>query len=145
MQKVIRKSTANLYLRHAKLLTIVRMTVGERIKRVREGKGFSQEYMAHVLEMSQSNYHKIESGKTEKIDYKTMFKIAEVLETDLTELLPIGVHVHTNQHNYNGILIQSSKDNSELLKAKEEIIRLQAEKISYLEAELARLKNASGT
>ena len=51
-------------------------TIGSRIKRIREEKGIKQEYMAYELDISQSNY-----GRLEKQDSRlTVPKIQKLLE-----------------------------------------------------------------
>ena len=40
------------------------MNIGEKIKKVREAKGFSQKQVAVMLDMDQSQYSKIENSKT---------------------------------------------------------------------------------
>ena len=96
--------------------------------------------------MSQSNYHKIESGKTGNIDFKLSLRLADLLETGLSAFLPqAGAHTendHLKSKNYsqNGIPVQLGREGDKLLKVREEIIRLQTEKIIRLEAELAALR-----
>jgi len=73
-------------------------SLGTQIKRLRERKGLTQAYMAHALDMSQSNYHKIESGKTGNIDFKLSLRLADLLETGLSAFLPqAGAHTE-NDH-----------------------------------------------
>lgn len=40
------------------------LTLGDHIRLLRYAKGYSQEYVAYRLDISQSAYHKIESDKT---------------------------------------------------------------------------------
>lgn len=61
--------------------------VGERIKKVRENKGYSQEYLAEELKISQSSYSDLENNKT-KLDIKRLQKIATILETDIFKFTP---------------------------------------------------------
>lgn len=51
------------------------------IRSCRRGLDYSQDYVAHKLQMSQANYSKLESGKI-KIDLDLLFKISLVLERD---------------------------------------------------------------
>ena len=48
----------------------------EKIKDIRKSKGYSHEYMAHKLEMSQPAYSKIEKNET-VLSVDRLFKIAE--------------------------------------------------------------------
>jgi transcriptional regulator with XRE-family HTH domain len=65
------------------------MEVYEKIRFLRESKNWSQEEMAEKLNMSLSGYTKVERGDT-KISIPKLKKIAEVLETDLLELMCLG-------------------------------------------------------
>lgn len=47
--------------------------------------GYSQEYMAIQLDISQYAYHKIESGKT-ALKVTTLLEISEILELDVQRL-----------------------------------------------------------
>jgi len=61
-------------------------TIGQQIRLLREAKGYSQEYMADMLDMSQSAYACLESGKT-SLRVERLFQILELLETDISSLL----------------------------------------------------------
>ena len=53
--------------------------IGANIRRIREFRGYKQDYVANKLEMSQQNYSKIERGETDFTDEK-LEQIADVLE-----------------------------------------------------------------
>ena len=61
-------------------------TIGQQIRSLREAKGYSQEYMADMLEISQSTYACLESGKT-ALRVDRLFQILELLDTDIATLL----------------------------------------------------------
>jgi transcriptional regulator with XRE-family HTH domain len=63
--------------------------LGLNIRKTRESRGFSQEYVAHRLGINQSTYRKIERDAS-NISVDRLCKIAEVLDTNLTTLLDIG-------------------------------------------------------
>lgn len=63
-----------------------RNKTGENIRIIREIKGFKQDYMALMLDISQSGYAKIESGKS-SINIERLHQIAKVLEVDVNDLL----------------------------------------------------------
>jgi transcriptional regulator with XRE-family HTH domain len=65
------------------------LKLGEKIRQRRVIKGYSQEYMAFQLDISQNAYSKIEREATE-LSVKRLFRIAEILETSVFELLPAG-------------------------------------------------------
>lgn len=56
------------------------------IRNKREKLNYTQEYLAAKLGISQNAYSKIELGYT-KITVERLFQIAEILETDLIELI----------------------------------------------------------
>jgi len=56
------------------------------IRKKREQKNYTQEYLAYKLNISQNAYSKIELGYT-KITVERIFQIAEVLEITASELL----------------------------------------------------------
>jgi transcriptional regulator with XRE-family HTH domain len=60
--------------------------IGENIKRFRDLRKYSQEYMAAQLNINQSSYAKIEKGDT-KITVHRLKQIAEVLDVDMSLLL----------------------------------------------------------
>ncbi len=63
------------------------MEVLEKIKKVRQLKGWTQEKMAEKLGMSVNGYGNIERGKTAYIPPPRLKQIAEVFEMESSELL----------------------------------------------------------
>ncbi len=63
------------------------MHVGIKIRKLRELKGYSQEYVASQLGMVQTNYSKIERGETKDITVKRLEEIAKVLEVTPATIL----------------------------------------------------------
>ena len=59
-----------------------------KIRDIRKDKGYSHEYMAHLLHISQVAYSKIEKNET-KLTVERLFKIAEILETKIEDVLDI--------------------------------------------------------
>jgi|SRR5690625_770775 len=59
--------------------------VGNTIRKIREEKGITQEYMALELDVSQSNYGSLEKDD-KRLTVPKLLKIAEVLEVDITYL-----------------------------------------------------------
>ncbi|MFV8355602.1 helix-turn-helix domain-containing protein [Flavobacterium sp. XS1P32] len=56
------------------------MTVGYKIKKLREQKKISQSEMAHLLGVSQTALSHIENGLTKKLDFKFMDKVCREFE-----------------------------------------------------------------
>jgi transcriptional regulator with XRE-family HTH domain len=61
--------------------------IGELIRIQRVIKGYSQEYLANQLNMSQSAYSNLERGNTD-VSAKRLIQIAEILEVPTLALLP---------------------------------------------------------
>ena len=62
------------------------VAVAANIRRIRESKNYSQDYMAVKLGISQNAYSKIELAYS-SITLSRLFKISEVLETNLADLI----------------------------------------------------------
>lgn len=71
------------------------------IRRFRELKGYSQEYMAQELGISQSSYAKIENGST-KITIDRLQQIAEILDIEVSSLISSSKQPIFNQKNEKG-------------------------------------------
>ena len=63
--------------------------IGFTIRKVREKKGFSQEFVADKLGINQSTYGKLERDVS-SLTLDRLFQIADILEEDVTTLLDIG-------------------------------------------------------
>jgi len=63
------------------------MSLTEKIRMFRIMKGYSQEYMANELDISQNAYSRLEAGKTE-ITVRRVYQVASVLGISVYELLP---------------------------------------------------------
>jgi len=61
-------------------------TVAVNIRKIREYRNYTQEYLAMKLSISQNAYSKIELGYT-KITLERLYQIAQILEVDLIELI----------------------------------------------------------
>lgn len=70
----------------------------ENIKRKRKQKGYSHENMAHELDISQVAYSKIEKSDT-KLSVERLYKLAEILETSVLDLLNEHTENEFNQTN----------------------------------------------
>ena len=60
--------------------------IGSKLRKLRMDKGYKQEYMAEVLEISQKTYSNMENDKS-SISLDTLKKIAEEYKIDLIELI----------------------------------------------------------
>ena len=66
--------------------------IATNIRRIRESKGYTQEYLAMKLGISQNAYSKIELGYT-KITLERLFHIAKLIETDIVSLIHENVEL----------------------------------------------------
>jgi transcriptional regulator with XRE-family HTH domain len=60
--------------------------IGQKIRKVRELKGFTQEYMANKLAISQRAYSKMENNET-KLDWERIESVSSILGIDPLELV----------------------------------------------------------
>ncbi|MCC8407728.1 helix-turn-helix domain-containing protein [Mucilaginibacter sp. UR6-1] len=65
----------------------MQQSIGEKVRVQRVIRGFSQEYMAFMLEISQAAYSNLERNETE-MTITRAFEIAEILEISPFELMP---------------------------------------------------------
>jgi transcriptional regulator with XRE-family HTH domain len=61
--------------------------VGQRIRELREGKGFSQEGFSLEVNLHRNYYGRVERGE-QNLSILNLMKIAVILDVDLGELLP---------------------------------------------------------
>lgn len=90
--------------------------IGFNIRKIREEKGLSQEYVAHELGINQSTYGKLERENC-KISVDRLYKIAEILNEDITKILNINsknTFNQTNQHHGYGYVETLHVENKEI-------------------------------
>ena len=113
--------------------------LGAKIKRLRELKNFTQDFMAEQLQVSQSAYSKLEIGETE-ITYKRLAQIAEILQLKPEEIANFSESMVFNvMHNQNGnglVINQTTLTTSEKELYERQIALLQ-EELAYLKELLA--------
>lgn len=63
------------------------MSFVEKIRLNRQIKGYSQEYMAFMLNISQNAYSKLERGETE-LTIPRLYEIVEILDISIKSILP---------------------------------------------------------
>lgn len=110
-------------------------TIRDRIKKHREQKNYTQEYMAAELKISQNTYSKIESGNI-KLTTDRLQEIADILELPIEELLT----GETQSFNFNNSHIEKFYGYVENLQEdnKENLKKLH-EQIDFLQKENNRL------
>ncbi|MEK8022103.1 MAG: helix-turn-helix transcriptional regulator [Candidatus Parabeggiatoa sp.] len=119
------------------------MQVYEKIKVIRQFKGWSQEEIAHRLNMSVSGYGSIERGETD-VNLSRLEKIAKVFEIDLSELFNLNEkNIFVGDNNQHISQINSSSNAKELQHQLEKyhlIIEQQNKEIEWLKQQNTDLR-----
>jgi len=102
--------------------------IGNKIRQMRELKGFSQEALASELGITQPSYARLEKDD-ERITITRLIQIATILQTTVTDLINEKAMKIINQQNsenpnaYVDVIINADKDHIDTLK--NEILFLQ--------------------
>ncbi len=80
---------------------LIMHNIGINIRRIRENKGYSQDYMANMLNISQASYARLENEDT-KITIDRLYEIAKILETNILDFLNEGKIIIQTQTNNEG-------------------------------------------
>jgi transcriptional regulator with XRE-family HTH domain len=126
---------------------VMQMTIGNKIKKLRELKNFTQEYMAEALQMSQTGYGKIERSETD-INYSRLEQIANVLGTKVADLISLDEKLMLNitnnanaEKSINNGVIMSDKEAMERERSLYEAqIKQLIQEIDYLKETIEFLK-----
>lgn len=113
------------------------MKVGQRIKKLRELRNYSQKYMAEQLEITQQNYSKMEMDEVD-FPISRLAKIAEALHMRPADILTFDEQAIFNSYNVENI----TNGNGYVLRDGELLETLQKqyeERIQHLEEENKRL------
>lgn len=114
---------------------IMQGQLGEKIRKVRELKGYTQEYMASQLDISQRAYSKLEREET-KLDWSRITNIADILELEPKDLIAFDDTLIFNQSPQSGKFYESTLNYNF-----PEELKLQYEsRIAQLESEVAFLR-----
>lgn len=93
----------------------------QNIKKIREQKGISQDYMAIELGISQSTYTKLERGEV-NLYVDRLLKIAKVLNIGLARIFDenannsFNVNTYDTSSNFNQVIENQFNDSKELIK-----------------------------
>lgn len=113
------------------------MTLGEKLKKARISKNFTQEYLAEVLNVSQKTYSNFENDRS-KPDFHQVEDIAKALETSVLDFLS-GDSITVNQNNNEVAVAQ----NYASLNTSAKLIEQYEERIKELKDQVAYWKNKS--
>lgn len=111
-------------------------SVGYRIKKVRENKGISQEAMALELDITQSNYGRLEKSDN-RLTIPKIQKIAKVLDITISYLFDEKSAKIINQHNNENVQAYNVET---IINADKEHITSLKEEIAYLRELLKKEK-----
>ncbi len=114
------------------------MTLGEKLKKARINKNFTQEYLAEVLNVSQKTYSNFENDKS-KPAFSQVEDIAKVLEASVLDFLS-GDSITVNQNNNEVAIAQ----NYATINTAEKLIEQYEQRLKDKDAEIAFLKQLLG-
>ena len=118
------------------------MLIGQKIKKIRELKNFTQTHLASELGITQSAYSKMELGETE-VSLIRLHKIAEIFGMSPEEIMIFNEQMIFNvMHNQtgNGFVINKGVSDNEKKLYEDQIAHLK-EEINYLKKVLDKLLN----
>jgi transcriptional regulator with XRE-family HTH domain len=118
------------------------LQIGQKIKKLRELKNFTQSHLASELGITQSAYSKMELGETE-ISFSKLSKIAEVFGMSPEEIMTFNEQMIFNvMHNQtgNGFVINKGFTENEKKLYEDQITHLK-EEVNYLKKVLDKLLN----
>lgn len=107
--------------------------IGNKIRILREEKGFSQENLASALDITQSNYARLEKDDN-RISVPRLIIIANALETSVAELVGEKANNVVNQNNNHEAVtylqsnFQADKDHIQTLKDEIEYLKKMVDK-----------------
>ncbi len=112
------------------------MSIGLKIKKIRESKNYSQEYVASKLGISQNAYSRIESNQI-KIDIERIKILSEILETPIESIVSDDLNVFNIKHierfyNYIENLQEENKELIENLNKNNEHFRIENKRLMDL-------------
>lgn len=110
------------------------VNIGGKIRKLRELKGFTQDYMAHKQAISQRSYSKIENNDI-KLDWGRIENISKILEIEPTELISFDDSLIFNNCSQSGKIHTINNNFPEELKKSYE------DRILHLESEVLFLRD----
>lgn len=106
---------------------------GLRIKRIREYRNYTQQFMADKLELSQNAYCKVENGTT-KLTIDRLEEIAKILDVPVENILSSEKQVFNLENNtiekFYGYIENLHEENREFLLAQVELLKQQNESLT---------------
>lgn len=114
------------------------MDIGDKIRKVRELKGFKQEYVANKLGMSVTAYGNIERNDS-SLTFERLEQIAEILEVTVQDILniPEQLNIHSISNSNNVGFHHVFNDNRVCTEGEVEAYR---QSIAHLEKEIEYMR-----
>ena len=106
------------------------MTLGEKLKKARISKNFTQEYLADLLQVSQKTYSNFENDKS-KPDFQQVESIAQALQTSVLDFLCGDNITINNTHGDNSGFIYQNQLPEKLVEQYEERIKELKEQVEF--------------
>lgn len=115
------------------------MTLGEKLKKARINKNFTQEYLAEMLNVSQKTYSNFENDKS-KPGFSQVEEMAKVLDISVLDFLSgDNVTINSTNGDHSGFIYQNQLP-EKLIEQYEERIKELKEQVQELKDEVKRLK-----
>lgn len=115
------------------------MTLGDKLKKARIGKNFTQEYLAEMLNVSQKTYSNFENDKS-KPDFQQVEEIAKALEVSVLDFLSgDNITINSTNGDHSGFIYQNQFP-EKLVEQYEERIKELKDQIQELKEELKRIR-----
>ncbi len=123
--------------------TIHKMEIGTKVKKLRELRNFTQEFMAASLEMTPSGYGKIERNESE-VSFQKLEKIAEVLGIKVEDIVNFNekmvFNIMNNNNSNNGYVVNNNTMSDNEKKLYEELITQLKEENATLKKYIDKLQ-----
>lgn len=120
------------------------MEIGTKVKKLRELRNFTQEFMAASLEMTPSGYGKIERNESE-VTYQKLEKIAEVLGIKIEDIVNFNekmvFNIMNNNNSNNGYVVNNNSISDNEKRLYEQLIEQLREENRLLKSMLEKAHN----
>ena len=115
------------------------LNLGTKIKKYREAKNYTQEHMAHEMDISQNTYSKLETGGI-RLTVDRLMRISEILDIPLEEILSNDNQAFTfnnsNIDKFYGYIETMHEDNKELINT---TIKILSDQLAHAQRENEKL------
>ncbi len=107
--------------------------IGQKVRRIREEKQLTQDFIAHKLEISQNTYSKIESGSI-KLTIDRISELSKILDVPIEDMLSDDTKTfHLNNNHIEKFYIENLQEENKGL------VQSLKDQVKYLQEENQRL------